>query len=69
MNKEKRNIGLGLSISYILSKRLGRELKVNSILGVGTTIDCKFQDHTEYEQSQSSQNIISSSSPSSSSLD
>lgn len=33
INKEKKNVGLGLSISYILSHKLGKELQVNSVYG------------------------------------
>ena len=33
INKEKKNVGLGLSISYLLSKKLGKALKVDSVYG------------------------------------
>jgi len=33
INKEKKNVGLGLTISYQLSRRLGKPVKVDSIYG------------------------------------
>ena len=33
INKEKKNVGLGLSISYQLSRKLGKKLDVDSVYG------------------------------------
>jgi len=41
INKEKKNVGLGLSISYILSKQLGERLRFESAAGTGTLMSFK----------------------------
>eukprot|EP00347_Sterkiella_histriomuscorum_P000102 403377173 len=46
LNKEKKNVGLGLSISYLLSKRLGKALVVDSVYGQGTIMGFKVKSKT-----------------------
>lgn len=40
-------MGLGLSISYLLSKKLGRSLEVDSLYGQGTIMGFKVRDYSE----------------------
>ncbi|CDW75560.1 histidine kinase-dna gyrase b-and hsp90-like domain containing protein [Stylonychia lemnae] len=47
INKEKKNVGLGLSISYQLSKKLGRALNVESKYGSGTIMGFKVKNKCE----------------------
>lgn len=44
INKEKKNVGLGLTISHLLSKKLGLPLDVDSVYGQGTIISFKIKD-------------------------
>lgn len=47
INKEKKNVGLGLTVSYQLSRRLGKAVKVDSIYGQGTLVSFKVRDRTQ----------------------
>jgi len=41
VNRNKKNAGLGLTISKILTTELGESLKINSILDQGTNVSFK----------------------------